>query len=71
MIQRFNEHSPWTTGTLEIIKQFVPGNVLFLEMSDIDLDYLDWKQQLIKIELLVKQKNIQKILIDLGLLILF
>lgn len=64
MIQRFNEHSPWATGTLEIIKQFVPGNVLFLESNDIDLDYLDWQQQLIKIELLVKQKNIQKILID-------
>lgn len=64
MIQRFNEQSPWSTGTLEIIKQFVPGNVLFLEQSNIDLDYPDWKQQLIKIELLVKQKNIQKILID-------
>jgi hypothetical protein len=62
MIQRFNEHSPWTTGTLEIIKQFVPGNVLFLERSD--LDCLDWKQHLINIELLVEQKNIQKILID-------
>lgn len=64
MIQRFNEQSPWITGTLQIIKQFVPGNVLFLEQSDIDLDKPDWKQQLIKIELLVKQKNIQKILID-------
>ena len=64
MIQRFNEHSPWTTGTLEIIKQFVPGNVLFLESSDIDLSHQDWQQQLIKIELLANQKNIQKILID-------
>ena len=64
MIQRFNEHSPWTTGTLEIIKQFVPSNVLFLEPSDIDLDYIDWKQQLVRIELFAKQKNIQKILID-------
>ena len=64
MIKRFNEHSPWTTGTLEIIKQFVPGNVLFLESSDIKLDHQDWTQQLVKIELLVNQKNIQKILID-------
>jgi hypothetical protein len=64
MIQRFNEHSPWTTGTLEIIKQFVPGNVLFLESSDIDLGHQDWKQQLVRIKLFIKQKNIQKILID-------
>jgi hypothetical protein len=64
MIQRFNEDSNWPIGTLEIIKQFVPGNVLFLESGDIDLDYLNWKKQLIKIRLLVEQKNIQKILID-------
>jgi hypothetical protein len=64
MIQRFNKHSSWSTGTLEIIKQFVPDNVLFLEQSDIDLDDLDWQQQLIKIELLAKQKNFKKILID-------
>ena len=64
MIQRFNDHSPWTTGTLEIIKQFVPGNVLFLESSDLDLGHQDWKHQLVKIELLANQKNIQKILID-------
>lgn len=64
MIQRFNAQSPWTTGTLEIIKQFVPGNVLFLESSDIDLGHQDWQQQLIKIDVFVKQNNIQKILID-------
>ena len=62
MIQRFNENSPWSTGTLEIIKQFVPGNVLFLERGD--LDCADWKQQLINIELLVQQKNIQKIVLN-------
>jgi len=64
MIQRFNRNSPWSTGTLEIIKQFVPGNVLFLETSDIDQDYSNWKQQLDKIQSIVKQQNIQKILID-------
>jgi hypothetical protein len=64
MIQRFNEHSPWTTGTLEIIKQFVPGNVLFLEQDNLTVDYNVWTQQLITIEAIVKQKNVSKILID-------
>jgi hypothetical protein len=67
MIQRFNEHSPWPTGTLEIIKQFVPGNVLFLEQDDITTDHTMWKQRLIQIETVVKKSNIQKILIDCTL----
>jgi len=64
MIQRFNEHSPWTTGTLEIIKQFVPGNVLFLEQDDVTVDHARWTQQLTQIDLMVKQNNIQHVLID-------
>jgi len=64
MIQRLNNYSPWPTGILEIIKKFVPGNVLFLEQDDVTVDHNVWKQHLITIETIVKQNNIQKILID-------
>jgi hypothetical protein len=62
MIQKLNEQSPWTTSTLEIIKQSVPGNVLFLEDDSVVFDL--WDQQLDKIKTFVKQNNIQKIVID-------
>ena len=64
MIQRFNQLSPWNTGTLEIIKQFVPDNVLFLEQDDVSVDHTTWAQQLTQIAQLVKQNNIQYLLID-------
>jgi hypothetical protein len=64
MIQRFNEHSPWPTGTLEMIAQFVRGNVLFLEYDNVELAHDLWAQQLDKINTFVAQNNIQKILID-------
>jgi hypothetical protein len=49
---------------MEIIAQFVPGNVLFLEQDNLTVDYNVWTQQLITIKAIVKQKNISKILID-------
>jgi len=64
MIQRLNEQSPWPTGTMEIIAQFVLGNVLFLEQDDVSVIHNTWTQQLIKVASVVKQKNIQYILID-------
>jgi hypothetical protein len=64
MIQRFNTQSPWSTGTLEIIAQFVPGRLLFLEQSDLDLNHSDWQQQCVNIASRVTQDNIQTILID-------
>jgi hypothetical protein len=64
MIQRFNEQSPWNTGILKIIKQFVPGNVLFLEQDDVSVDHTRWTQQLTQIDLMVRQNNIRCILID-------
>jgi hypothetical protein len=64
MIQRFNKNSPWTTGTLEIIAQFVSGNVLFLEQDDVSVVHNTWLQQLANVGSVVKQNNIQYILID-------
>lgn len=64
MIHRFNTASPWPTGTLEIIKKFVSGHVLFLESSDLDKNSADWTAQLSQIQLCVQQHNIEKIIID-------
>jgi hypothetical protein len=67
MIRKFNQHSPWATGTLDIINEFVTGNILFLEQTDINVPHQQWAENLDKIKLLVETEQIETILIDIGL----
>jgi hypothetical protein len=63
MIYQFKKYS-WNQDILKVIKQFVPDDVLFLIREDFNLTHNEWKDRLIEIEAILKQHNIEKILIN-------
>ena len=64
MIHRLNPASPWVTGTLEIIQQFIQQPVLFLEQDDVSVDQATWSVNLTRIDDKIKSLNINCIVID-------
>jgi len=66
MIYQFKKYS-WNQDILKIIKQFVPDDVLFLIREDFNVTHDEWKDRLVEIEAILKQHNIEKILINVTM----